>query len=232
MTNGYTAAQVRAAEKPLLDAGEPLMQRAAHGLAEEITAVLTNRGTTAGVVLLLVGSGDNGGDALYAGAALASQGHTVRILTTGTHWHEGGLAAAVAAGASADHRDTDPGHAAFEAVTDGVDVIVDGILGTGTGQDPALRGRARSLVEAIRPSVLMRMTGAPAVVAVDLPSGIGVDDGSVPDPLVLPALVTVTFGAVKAGLLLEPAAGLSGRIRLIDLGLDLSEVEPVVSTGD
>ncbi len=30
----YTADQVRAAEKPLLDAGEPLMQRAAAALAK------------------------------------------------------------------------------------------------------------------------------------------------------------------------------------------------------
>jgi NAD(P)H-hydrate repair Nnr-like enzyme with NAD(P)H-hydrate epimerase domain len=63
-----------------------------------------------------------------------------------------------------------------------------------------------------------------------VPSGIGADDGSVPDPMVLPAAVTVTFGAVKAGLLLPPAAGLAGRIRLVEVGLDLDGVEPLVRT--
>jgi len=60
---------------------------------------------------------------------------------------------------------------------------------------------------------------APLVVAVDLPSGIGVDDGTVPDPTVLPANLTVTFGGCKAGLLREPAANLSGRIVVADIGL-------------
>ena len=95
-------------------------------------------------------------------------------------------------------------------------VLVDGILGTGTSASPALRGPARELVAAAIPVVAAR--GVP-VVAVDLPSGIHPDDGTVPDPTVLPATVTVTFGAVKAGLLLEPAAGYAGRVELVDLGL-------------
>jgi NAD(P)H-hydrate repair Nnr-like enzyme with NAD(P)H-hydrate epimerase domain len=53
---------------------------------------------------------------------------------------------------------------------------------------------------------------------VDLPSGIGPDDGSVHEP-VLPAAVTVTFGAMKTGLLLEPARSVAGRVVLVDLGL-------------
>jgi hypothetical protein len=52
----------------------------------------------------------------------------------------------------------------------------------------------------------------------------------VPDPIVLPADVTVTFGALKAGLLLDPAAQLTGRVVLVDLGLGpgLAGVEPLV----
>jgi len=48
---------------------------------------------------------------------------------------------------------------------------------------------------------------------------------------VLPATVTVTFGAVKAGLLLEPAAGYAGRVELVDLGLgpDLATITPLVT---
>jgi len=107
-------------------------------------------------------------------------------------------------------------------------VVVDGILGTGTSAAPALRGPARELVAAAIP--IVRDRGVP-VVAVDLPSGIHPDDGSVPDPTVLPATVTVTFGAVKAGLLLEPAAGYAGRVELVDLGLgpDLATMAPLVT---
>jgi NAD(P)H-hydrate repair Nnr-like enzyme with NAD(P)H-hydrate epimerase domain len=70
----------------------------------------------------------------------------------------------------------------------------------------------------------------PIVIAVDVPSGINPDDGTVPDALVLPADTTVTFGAFKAGLLLEPASRLAGRIHLVDIGLapDLELVEPIL----
>lgn len=77
--------------------------------------------------------------------------------------------------------------------------------------------------------------GAPAVVpdrpllvAVDLPSGIGVDDGTLPEGPVLPADLTVTFGAPKAGLLLPPATRRVGRIVPVDIGLDLSACAPAV----
>ncbi|RXZ39514.1 NAD(P)H-hydrate epimerase, partial [Agromyces binzhouensis] len=76
-------------------------------------------------------------------------------------------------------------------------------------------------------------TRHPLVVAVDLPSGISPDDGRVPDPTVLPADVTVTMGAVKAGLLLGPAVEVVGRVVLVDLGLGraLAGVQPVVTGG-
>jgi NAD(P)H-hydrate repair Nnr-like enzyme with NAD(P)H-hydrate dehydratase domain/NAD(P)H-hydrate repair Nnr-like enzyme with NAD(P)H-hydrate epimerase domain len=58
----------------------------------------------------------------------------------------------------------------------------------------------------------------PLVIAVDTPSGIGIDDGTVPGP-VLRADRTVTFGAVKPGLLLPPATHLAGAGTLVDIGL-------------
>ncbi|MBG6057875.1 hypothetical protein RCH16_001073 [Cryobacterium sp. MP_M5] len=45
------------------------------------------------------------------------------------------------------------------------------------------------------------------------------DDGSVPDPTVLPADLTVTFGGCKTGLTLGPAAALAGRIVVADIGI-------------
>ena len=85
----YTAEQVRAAERPLLEAGVPLMRRAAGALADVVRAelatpetVVTMTGVLEPViretplalrprVLVLAGSGDNGGDALYAAAHLS-----------------------------------------------------------------------------------------------------------------------------------------------------------------
>jgi len=221
----YSAAQVRAAEKPLLDAGVPLMARAAAGLADGLRMLLTTSKRD-GPVVVLVGSGDNGGDALYASAALAAEGAGVVLIRTGSRVHEAGLASAEAAGAVELSPDAMPTLAKDAAI------VVDGILGTGTGADPALRGTARDIVLGLLP--FLGRKRSPVVVAVDLPSGIGPDDGSVPDAAVLPADVTVTFGALKAGLLLEPGRSLAGRVILVDIGLrpQLAGVEPVLRLPD
>jgi NAD(P)H-hydrate epimerase len=219
MIAAYTAAQMRAAEVPLLEAGVPLMQRAAAGLAREVRSLL---GRDDARVLLLVGTGNNGADALYAGAMLAADGADVTIARTGDRVHAEALDAALAAGA---HEAAATPPAQVSRLAASVDVVIDGILGTGTSANPALRGNARDIVEAIRAAGVTT-----PVVAVDIPSGIGPDDGSVPDPSVLRATLTVTFGGYKAGLLLAPASSFAGEVRLVDIGLgeQLAKVEPVL----
>ena len=102
---GYSAEQVRAAERPLMDAGAPLMRMAAAALAARLRSLHPTR------LLLLVGAGDNGGDALYAGAELAAEGVTVVALPVADRMHEGGSSAARDAGV----RFVTPADAAAEA---------------------------------------------------------------------------------------------------------------------
>lgn len=213
----FTAAQMREAEAPYLAAGVPLMARAATALARETAALVTDRGGAlpGARVLVLAGAGNNGGDALHAGAILAEHGASVSVVPTAERLHEAGLAAARAAGAVVLPLD-EPADALAAAAADST-VIIDGILGTGASANPALRGRPREVVRAILPVLANRP--APAVVAVDIPSGVGADDGAVPDAAVLPASLTVTFGGCKTGLLREPAASLSGRILVADIGI-------------
>ena len=137
------------------------MQRAAAGLAY---AVLDLLGSAYGRrVLLLVGSGDNGGDALYAGALLARRGCQVEAWLLSDRAHEAGVAALRAAG----------GRVVRSSVRQGApssarpDVVVDGIVGIGGRAGLRRRGgRRRS----------RRSPGVP-VVAVDTPSGVDVDTG-------------------------------------------------------
>jgi hydroxyethylthiazole kinase-like uncharacterized protein yjeF len=223
---GYSADQVREAERPLLERGVPLMARAAAGLAGVVREELAARPAGEGRLLVLVGSGSNGGDALLATADLLADGCAAVIVPLGARIHEAGLAAATGAGATV-LPDSLPDEVARLAAAS--DVVLDGVLGTGAAATPALRSPAREVVEALLPVV----GGAgPAVVAVDLPSGVGADDGSAPGP-VLPATVTVTFGAMKAGLLLPPGRDLAGRVRLIDIGLGpgLRGVRPLLPSG-
>lgn len=213
----YTAAQVREAEEPHLASGEPLMQRAAMALATEVTTLLQAHrgGVTGAQVLVLAGAGNNGGDALFAAAQLAGLGARVSILPTSERLHREGLEAAIAAGASL--RRLDEPAETIAHLGRASDIILDGILGTGSTTDPALRGRARVVVAALLGAA---DEAAPAlVVAVDLPSGIQPDDGTVPDPTVLPADVTVTFGGCKSGLLRAPATDYVGRVVVIDIGI-------------
>ena len=204
MRSAYAVQDVRAAEQSVL-AELPegaLMQRAAAGLARVCVLLL---GKVYGSrVLLLVGSGDNGGDALFAGARLADRGARVDALLLGDRAHEAGLAALKRAGGRVIDDVTSPRlSSALQA-----DLVVDGIVGIGgTG---ALRGKAADVVAGLG--------DGPIVVAVDVPSGVDADTGEVAGAAVH-ADVTVTFGALKPGLLVDPGAGHAGAVDLVDIGL-------------
>ncbi|MET7751837.1 NAD(P)H-hydrate dehydratase [Micromonospora sp. NPDC005367] len=210
----WRVADVRAAEAGLLATLPPgtLMQRAAAGLARRCALILTDRGGVYGArVLLLVGSGDNGGDALLAGAHLARRGAAVSaLLLTPGRVHPEGLAALRAAGGRVVDRPP--------AV---LDLVLDGIVGIGgTG---GLRETAEQLAASLA-DCCGRDGVRATVVAVDVPSGVAVDTGDVPlsasgRPNAVRADVTVTFGALKAALVVGPAAPLAGQVELVDIGL-------------
>ncbi|MGB3698161.1 MAG: NAD(P)H-hydrate dehydratase [Gordonia sp. (in: high G+C Gram-positive bacteria)] len=203
MTGYYTAQQIRDAEQATGDllTGGTLMARAANAVAVAVLARL--RATCGGVygrrVLLVVGAGNNGGDALYAGALLARRGVGVEaILLDPDRAHRGGLAAFGTAGGRVVSR-----------VPDTLDLAVDAVVGLG-GHGP-LRPVAARVFDAVAG------TGA-VIVAVDLPSGIDPDTGAVHTPSVR-ADVSVTFGAPRLAHLL--AAPRVGATVVADIGLDL-----------
>jgi hydroxyethylthiazole kinase-like uncharacterized protein yjeF len=226
MRDAYQVAAVRTAERALMDLvpDGTLMGRAAAGLASICAALLRAApGHVYGArVVVLAGSGDNGGDALYAGALLARRGAAVTVIAAGSTVHPGGTAALREAGgrvfSPADVSYADAVPAAHPIA--GADLIIDGLLGIG-GRGGLREPFASLAVEAEG----ARQAGA-AVVAVDLPSGIDADTGAVEGPAVL-ADVTVTFGAIKPGLLIDPGAGHAGTVELVDIGLGpYLETEP------
>jgi ADP-dependent NAD(P)H-hydrate dehydratase / NAD(P)H-hydrate epimerase len=201
MRSAHSVEQVRTAEAArtaTLPDGA-LMQRAAAGLATSVIDLLG--GAYGRTVLLLVGSGDNGGDALYAGAMLARRGARVEAVAVADEIHQPGLAALRAAG----------GRLVALDVRRTADVVVDGIVGI--GGRPGLRDRAAEAVRAV--------AGVP-MVAVDIPSGVDVDTGRLAGDHVT-ADLTITFGTHKICHLVEPAASACGVVELVGLGLDLPE---------
>ncbi len=207
MIHAYTGSAVRVAEKPLLDAGrgDVLMRCAAWGLAAAVLRELRARGPVAGAtVAALVGTGNNGGDALWALSFLRRRGVDAVAVPVGERMHEAGLAALLRAG----------GRVADRVPVRSV-LLIDGVLGTGArgGWEP--------------PEIPSGLT----VVACDLPSGVDADTGHVVGG-VIDANLTVTFGALKTGLLVGAGAHAAGRVELVDIGLcpylghpDVSSVE-------
>lgn len=207
MRSAHRVETVRTAERALM-ARLPegaLMQRAAAGLAAACADALPR--VYGSRVVLLTGSGDNGGDTLYAGARLAKRGAGVTaILLAPDRTHPNALEALLRAGGTTAATPT-PDTAA--ALISDADLILDGVVGIG--------GRGGLRPEAAHLAGLAA-TARATVVSVDLPSGIEPDTGEVHGPAVR-ADLTVTFGTHKPGLLIDPAREYAGSVRLIDIGL-------------
>lgn len=203
----YTAEQIRAAEAPLLAAlpDGALMRRAATGLATAVAGEL-RRGTGAVAgrrICVVVGSGDNGGDGLWAATLLRRRGVAAdAILLDPERTHASALTAFMNAAGRV-----------VQTVRADTDLVIDAVVGiSGTGP---LRPAAAEVFRAVADA------GIP-VVAVDIPSGIDVATGAISGPAVGAAL-TVTFGGLK------PVHALAdcGRVELIDIGLDLADSDLV-----
>ncbi len=203
MRHYYTADAIREAEAPLL-ASMPdgaLMRRAAFGLANAIARELALRtGAVASRrICAVVGSGDNGGDALWAATFLRRRGAAAAaILLKPERTHPQALAAFLRSGGRV-----------VQTVPAATDLVIDGVVGI-SGSGP-LRPNAAEVFAAVDD------TGIP-VVAVDIPSGVDVQTGAADGPHVHAAL-TVTFGGLKP----VHALGDCGRVELVDIGLDLPE---------
>jgi hydroxyethylthiazole kinase-like uncharacterized protein yjeF len=207
-----TVAQVRSAEAlTMVHTPESvLMDRAAEGLAEACATRLEHsRGKIVGSrIAVLVGTGNNGGDALLAGARLARLGAIVTAIGVGHTVHERALKTARSDGVLWCEATRTAGLAtAFAAVADS-DLVIDGI--TGIGSKPGLRAPASAIVAAITPSAV--------VVAVDVPSGLDADSGDLPATFVT-ADLTVTFTAPKPCLVEPDACTKVGEVVVVDVGV-------------
>ncbi|KAA8817998.1 carbohydrate kinase [Bifidobacterium rousetti] len=253
----YDVAAVRDMERPLLEDGVPLMRMAANAAAHVAARMLDDAEIDIedAVVTLLAGAGDNGGDGLFAAAALADEGAQVTAVATGRTLHDTAFAAFVQAGGRVLVLDPEaeipgcssgftPGEAgerlkAAIRLASRSHLVIDAM--TGIGLNGELRGIPGTLAASLgvdrdegplpdRPAMPNRQTAdvdLPLVLAVDTPSGVGVDDGSLTGAYI-PADETVMFGAMKPCAMLPPATFACGHITLVDFGFDLDGVEPSV----
>ena len=219
---------------PPASPASPVSPAAPTGTSGEAAGTHMSPGWISGApVLLLVGGGHNGADTLLAGGLLSHSGCAVTAVLATEHPHPVALEEARSHGVTvygagyrsdgAEDWDSAEAVAAVEAFLARGGLVLDGL--TGIGATGPLRPDAVAL---IAPLVA---AGAPGrrplrVIAVDLPSGTGVDDGTVDGP-VLAADCTVTFTCLKGCLCLPPARHLCGAVEGVPLGLPAPTSRPI-----
>jgi hydroxyethylthiazole kinase-like uncharacterized protein yjeF len=197
-----TAAQMRAAERALFDAGTSvidLMEIAAGGAAEWVRRVAAGRAVT-----VLCGPGNNGGDGYVIARRLREAGNAVSVIAPLEPRTD-------AAREARRHWDGPVG------TPDGGargDVFVDCLFGSGLGR-PLVAEHALLLRDCAARHRIR--------IAIDLPSGIASDSGAVLGEK-LPAYdLTLALGAWKFAHASLPARALMGELRLVPIGIGAVE---------
>ena len=165
-------------------------------------------------MVILAGPGNNGGDGLVAGRLLAEAGAIVQLFTLSPRDSgDENLRKALRAGVEVDDCESDSSRKQFAGTLRGAEVFVDALFGTGARLP--IKGRAAELLAAA--GAALRGREGVLRVAVDCPSGFDCDSGALDENL-LPADVSVTFGAAKVGQFLFPGADALGELVLADIG--------------
>ncbi len=186
-------------------------------------------------VLVLAGPGNNGGDGLVCARHLSDAGYRVRVYlwkrkTGPKEDYEGHFGKLLERNVSTHSADEDVDAVQLRAWLDEAAVVVDALLGTGANRpiDGLLARILQQLAEVRSGSRRASETGArqagagavsqPAVVAVDLPSGLDANSGAL-DPAAVAAEMTVTFGCAKTGHFMFPGAAALGELAVADIGI-------------
>jgi NAD(P)H-hydrate epimerase len=210
-----TAREMREIDRATIEeygiAGGVLMERAGASVARLVRESHRPR-----KVLVLAGSGNNGGDGLVVARELHNNGYATRVLMTGRKSRQGGECAAQAAIARKMGVPMEFRAHLTQADTHGA-LVVDAIFGTGLGKP--VTGEIASIIEAVNAS------HAP-VVSVDIPSGVSADTGEVMG-VAIRAGATVTFGLPKRGHYLHPGAEHTGTLHVADIGFPRGLFAPV-----
>jgi hydroxyethylthiazole kinase-like uncharacterized protein yjeF len=224
-----TVAQMKAIEAAADKAGlsyAMMMDSAGQSLAEHILARIANAAEQK--VVVLCGTGNNGGDGLVAANGLAEAGASVAIYALKPldendvkvkRLREKGLLVVDA--------ENDQRWRVLKNLMGGVTILVDAVFGTGARLPIA--GKPADLLKQVTKLLEERPGEPPLRIAVDCPSGLNCDTGAL-DPNALPADLTVTFAAAKRGQFAFPGAEAVGELAVVDIGiggLNLTELENI-----
>jgi NAD(P)H-hydrate epimerase len=220
-----TAAEMRLLDRATIEtghaSGDELMERAGQGV---VATMERQYGALLGMrVLVLCGTGNNGGDGFVAARWLKGRGAEVHVGLIGDP-------AAIRADARTNLGRLEPLGLAVRTIgstrelerllasRDQWDFAVDALLGTGA------RGEPEALVAEGVNALRQLDDAGTTVVAVDIPTGVHPDTGAIARRAVR-AELTVTFGCPKRGHFLYPGRAFTGTLEVVDIGLAPDAVE-------
>jgi NAD(P)H-hydrate epimerase len=191
--------------------GLVLMENAGAGCAQRLQQL-----GLAGPIVIVCGSGNNGGDGLVIARHLDNSGHAVRVVLLGDPARLSPDAAVqwrvvTAAGLDAQVVTAEQAASAryWQAALSDCSTIIDAILGIGS------QGELRPPL----PAVLTLLNNSPALrIAIDLPTGLNADTG-IPGSITFRAARTLTLVAPKAGFHNPLAAAFLGTVDVIPIGI-------------
>ena len=190
-----------------------LMEAAGLAVAGEVEDLLGE--VRSAPILVLVGTGNNGGDGLVAARHLQRWGARVTAyLCLPRPEGDPKLALAQAAGCTITEGAADRDRSAIQQALASSRLVLDAVLGTGRARP--LEGPLKEVFSHLQRS--RESQQAPPLVALDLPTGLDADSGAV-DPLCPMADLTITLGYPKVGLFTTPGAQHVGRLRVVDIRL-------------
>lgn len=192
--------------------GIVLMENAARGLADQALLMLEDAQASPAKVLIICGSGNNGGDGYALGRHLHNAGVEVTFVQLGQVRESTDAATNRNICLSMKIKEI-----TFEDIDShsNSDLIVDAIFGTGL--DRPVKGLAGKVIEWIN------QQNAP-VLAVDLPSGLDCDTGR-PLGVAVKADCTVTFVARKPGMLAQGAEDYLGKVVVASIGAPIELIK-------
>ena len=180
-----------------------LMERAGHTVAEAV-----RRLGNGAPVLVLCGPGNNGGDGYVVATALARHGIATRVTASAEPMTDAACEA---------RRGWQGPVEALRAATP-APVLVDALFGTGL---------SRPLAGDVSDALAQLTRAAGLSIAVDVPSGVGTDDGALLG-LTSPFDLTLALGAAKPAHVLQPSAQYCGLVRILDIGIAVASKAQVL----
>jgi hydroxyethylthiazole kinase-like uncharacterized protein yjeF len=216
MVKLYSVKEMQILEKEANESGltyEMMMENAGQGIADEIEfaySQLSNK-----KVIALVGSGNNGGDALVALYHLSlKQWETCAYIVKKRVPDDPLIARLIANGGQVIKEEEDKKFSRLRKLLKSYSVLIDGIFGTGIKLP--LKEDIVKILLFVKDNLISDSKKI-NVVAVDCPSGVDCETGEAADETI-PADITVTMAGVKGGLIRFPAAKLTGEIRVASIG--------------